>query len=243
MEDNQKKVIYTKEYFYELDASNKLCCDCKCPYPAYISVNIAVTLCGTCASKHIKLGYNISYIRDMNNDWDNYLLTYILLGGNAHFQNFCSEHNIYNLPLELKYTTKIVEYYRLLLKSQVLNTEPPKQIDFPTWNEPCDVNKNNFPEFMNYQIDSQQGLSTAEIYKRKMMNVFGTIGDGVSGAAKKVTQTFKETDFKEKFSEGYEKTKEIGGAVYDKTAPVIKSVASKTMEGIGFLWGKVTGSS
>ena len=96
---------------------------------------------------------------------------------------------------------------------------------------------------MNYQIDSQQGLSTAEIYKRKMMNVFGTIGDGVSGAAKKVTQTIQETDFKEKFSEGYEKTKEIGEVVYDKTAPVIKSVASKTMEGIGFLWGKVTGSS
>ena len=29
------------------------------------------------------------------------------------------------------------------------------------------------------------------------MNVFGTIGDGVSGAAKKVTQTIQETDFKE----------------------------------------------
>ena len=40
-----------------------------------------------------------------------------------------------------------------------------------------------------------------------MMNVFGTIGDGVSGAAKKVTQTIQETDFKEKFSEGYEKAK------------------------------------
>ena len=90
---------------------------------------------------------------------------------------------------------------------------------------------------MNYQIDSQQGLSTTEIYKKRMMNGF-TIGDGVSGAAKKVTQTIQETDFKEKFSEGYEKTKEIGGVVYDKTAPVIKSVASKTMEGIGFLWEK-----
>lgn len=56
MEDNQKKVIYTKEYFYELDASNKLCCDCKCPSPTYISISNAITLCGTCASKHIKLG-------------------------------------------------------------------------------------------------------------------------------------------------------------------------------------------
>ena len=44
-------------------------------------ISNAITLCGTCASKHIKLGYNISYIRDMNNEWDNYLLTYILLGG------------------------------------------------------------------------------------------------------------------------------------------------------------------
>lgn len=59
MEDNQKKVIYTKEYFYELDASNKLCCDCKCPSPTYISISNAITLCGTCASKHIKLGYII----------------------------------------------------------------------------------------------------------------------------------------------------------------------------------------
>ena len=147
------------------------------------------------------------------------------------------------MPLELKYTTKIAEYYRMLLKSQVLNTEPPKEIDIGTWNEPCDVNNSVFPEFMNYKIDSQQGLSTTEIYKRKMMNVFGTIGDGVSGAAKKVTKTIQETDFKEKFSEGYEKTKQIGVVVYDKTAPVIKSVASKTMEGIGFLWGKMTGAS
>ena len=68
-----------------------------------------------------------------------------------------------------------------------------KEIEIYTWNEPCDVNKSSFPEFMNYQIDSQQGLSTTEIYKKRMMNVFGTIGDGVSGAAKKVTQTIQET--------------------------------------------------
>ena len=63
----------------------------------------------------------------MNNEWDNYLLTYILLGGGSRFQNFCAEHNIYNLPLELKYATTIAEYYRMLLKSQVLILSHPKK--------------------------------------------------------------------------------------------------------------------
>ena len=74
-----------------------------------------------------------------------------------------------------------------------------------------------------------------------MMNVLGSIEDNVSGAALKVSQTFKETDFKGKFVEGYEKTKEIGGVVYEKTALVLKNVATKILKGLGFLWEKVTG--
>ena len=54
---------------------------------------------------------------------------------------------------------------------------------------------------------------------------------------------YEETDFKGSFKNGFEKTKEVGGKIYDTTAPVLKSVASKTVSGIGYLFSKVTGKS
>ena len=54
--------------------------------------------------------------------------------------NFCAEHNINNLPQELKYITKIAEHYRLHLKAEVLNQSLPKEIEQSQWTEACDVN-------------------------------------------------------------------------------------------------------
>ena len=47
---------------FEKDYENKVCVECKCPMPSYVSINNAILLCDKCADKHMKLGYNVSKI-------------------------------------------------------------------------------------------------------------------------------------------------------------------------------------
>lgn len=236
-----ENLYHDNDYFYSLDEENNRCVDCGVMNPTYISVNNAVTLCGSCASRHIKLGYNISYIRAMSDEWDNYLTTFILLGGNSKFKKLNNDYGIGSLPLELKYCTKICRFYRLLLKSEVTGTDIPDQVPQEEWTNPINVNNSDYSEFRDYKINANK--STTETIKDKMFGAFSYIGKGVSNTTKKISQKYEETDFKGSFKNGFEKTKEVGGKIYDTTAPVLKSVASKTVSGIGYLFSKVTGKS
>lgn len=102
-------------YLYSLDFENNLCVDCKSAMPQYVSINNAVIICHQCAMKHKSLGYNISYVRDIKSEWDPYLLSYILRGGNGRFIRLIRDFDIESLEIEYKYITKAAEYYRLLV--------------------------------------------------------------------------------------------------------------------------------
>lgn len=102
-------------YLYSLDYENKLCVDCKSAMPQFVSINNAVIICKECAMKHKALGYNISYVREIQDEWDPYLLAFMLRGGNGRFMRLIRNYNIENLAIECKYITKATEYYRLLV--------------------------------------------------------------------------------------------------------------------------------
>ena len=108
-------------YLLEKDYENKICVECKSPMPTFASINNAILMCSNCAEKHKELGYNISYIRALKSDWDQYLLTYLERGGNSRYIRFCKKYDLENMPIEQKLKTKIFEYYRLLVSKYLIN--------------------------------------------------------------------------------------------------------------------------
>lgn len=100
-------------YLYEKDRENKMCVECKVPKPDFASINNGILICNQCAEKLRPLGYNISYIRRLSDDWDQFLLCFMEFGGNSRYIRFLNYNNLNNMSLEEKFKSKIMEYYRL----------------------------------------------------------------------------------------------------------------------------------
>ena len=109
------------KYLLEKDYENKICVECKSPMPTHVSINNAIILCGVCAEKHKQLGYNISYIRELKDEWDQYLLNFLERGGNSRYIRFCNQYDLNQMPIEEKLKTKIMDYYRLLVSKKYFN--------------------------------------------------------------------------------------------------------------------------
>jgi len=116
-EDDQDDI--DNQFLFELysrDTENKVCADCKVPKPTFSSVNHGILICSNCAEKHKKLGFNISYIRDTKAKWDNFLKSFLELGGNFNFSIFCRDKKLEKMEIEVKYKTKIMQFYRKVVR-------------------------------------------------------------------------------------------------------------------------------
>ena len=114
MNDNYQPIEVMHKLF-EKDYENKVCVECKSPMPSYVSINNAILLCDQCAERHMKLGFNVSYVRHLASEWDPYLFSYLERGGNSRFIRLSKTYELDDIPIEQKYKTRIVEYYRLLV--------------------------------------------------------------------------------------------------------------------------------
>lgn len=120
------------------EVNNRICIDCAdlMNEVEYISINNGVFLCKSCALNHKKLDRKISFVRSVNDKWDEYLLLFIIKGGNKRFNSLLDKYNINNTANDLnKYRTKAAEYYRKLLRSEVLGDEPPSELPLVIGNE------------------------------------------------------------------------------------------------------------
>lgn len=95
---------------------NKMCMDCKRPYPLFASINNGVFICESCAEVHKTFGTQISYVRGLKEKWDEYLLSYMNRGGNERFSKMMEDYQIIeDADPFYKYRTKGVENYRLIV--------------------------------------------------------------------------------------------------------------------------------
>lgn len=98
------------------DPLNKMCIDCKKPYPLYASINNGVFICESCSEIHKGMGSHISYVRYLKDKWDEYLLSYMQRGGNRRFLGMVEEYGIVeDVDIAHKYKTKALENYRLIV--------------------------------------------------------------------------------------------------------------------------------
>ena len=113
--DEEYQPMRIMEKLFKANHENRVCVECKSPMPSFVSINNAILLCDACAERHMKLGYNISYVRHLAEDWDAYLFAYLERGGNARFITLSKNYELDDIPIEQKYNTRILEYYRLLV--------------------------------------------------------------------------------------------------------------------------------
>ena len=114
------KPLNVIQHLFDKDYENKTCVHCKSPMPTFASINNAIIICQQCAEKHKELGYNISYVRELKDDWDPYLLSFFEMGGNSRFIRFSRKYELDDMPIEEKFHTKILEYYRLLVNQNII---------------------------------------------------------------------------------------------------------------------------
>ena len=179
-----------KDIILSIDEENNKCADCGKENPSKVSVNQGILLCEGCAAEHEQLGPTISFVRDLSEDFDEYLLNYFTLGGNSKFKKFLQEENVdLSLPINKKYLTKACEFYRINLKRKVQGDQL-KNKNYENPNEILENPENNFPEFENYIIKNQpQGNVTKMAQAKK---VLGNIGSNLFSFGKKMYSGVKQ---------------------------------------------------
>jgi ribosomal protein L37AE/L43A len=184
----KKKSLISKiniQEYYQKQKANQNCADCNLPMPKFVSINNGIFICSNCAKIHQNLGYNISFIRSVEDDFfDPYLTSFLDLGGNS---NFLLNLGIFNInvktPIEIKYKTRACEYYRILLKSKIECDEPPSKPNLENAQKECD-NIEYFPEFKNYvlfrgEIDNNEDESGKFGIKNIVKGSMGLMFNGV----------------------------------------------------------------
>ena len=143
-----------KQTLFSLDKKNSSCNDCGDADVKYVSVNNGITLCELCAQIHKNFGYEISFIRSIEDQFDDYLVGFFIYGGNKKFRK-----KMRNMGVDLDqkkgnlYRTFGADYYRRNLKS-IVKGNSQLDIDFEKANDVMKDETNNFPEFANYVINS-----------------------------------------------------------------------------------------
>lgn len=187
MDKKKEQELRMKTVVYDMDNGNGKCADCNRESMDYASINNGTIICEECAEKHKKLGNGISYLRAFNERWDDYLLNYIRTGGNSRFTHFAKAYHISSMDILLKYKTRASEYYREIIRSEVMGYDPPDNINLNTASEVLEVIENNYPEFENYTFVKHVDLDALEKNIKKEEESKGFFGS-VTGFFGSVTK-------------------------------------------------------
>lgn len=217
MVESDKSKKEEKDYnrmLFAIDEGNKRCVDCSNKTVTHVSINNGVTLCQECATKHSSFGSAISYLRTLDEEWDEYLFNFFIFGSNTKFISSLLLFSIDNtMEIEKKYRTVGCDYYRKSLKSNVLGSKPLDNITFANGSDLLDNPQDEFPEFQDYHLKSKENKTAL----KKLKGFFGKITKTVN--AMKITDKIKTGGVKT-----WDGMKKAGTFVAEKTAPATSKI-------------------
>ena len=182
---------------------NRRCFDCNTKSCQWASVNNGIFLCTNCSGMHRGFGVDKSYIRSIL--WDNWTenqLEFMKKGGNKNLKEFLLNYSYKpnQISKEKFYNSKILHYYRKLLKSKVNGNEldllPPSKEEAFEEIESINLNKEN--NFSSYGSLGQNNLNNND--------------DNIN------------IDYKDSIQEGMSSVKDFFGKAYEGTKNAINKM-------------------
>lgn len=213
---NNEQKLKMRAILFNMDTNNRNCVDCGKASMDYASINNGIVICSSCAKEHKKLGNSISFLRNLGDQWDDYLFNYLKEGGNSRFLQFLKNYKINTKQISEKYKTKGVEYYREILKSEILGYDPPDNIEVKSAGKNMDRKNDVYTEFDYYNFVKHYNKNKKNNFyvrqKKKEINenenkekgFLDSIGDFFSNIQKKVVDianNFEDNDNNNKMDE------------------------------------------
>lgn len=223
MNTNTANSNYAHPEFDELmkDKSNQNCFDCGRGLVSWASVNNSVFLCINCAGIHRGFGVTVSYIRSITIDsWNDNQVSFIKAGGNERLKNLLNMYDVpADFPPENLYKTKLLEYYRNSIKSEVTKGVapiPPKPEEALTSTVKERENTNNYSSVSS---DVEDFGNIKNNYKSEKITKKNSIFSSVTGM----------------LNGAYEKSKQVATNMKDKVVEMdigtkIKTTGAKTVD-------------
>lgn len=227
---------------------NEKCVDCGEEPIKFVSINNSVFICINCIKFHLVLGSDLSYVKNIDDHFDENDIKFLSLGGNSRFLSNLEEYELINKEnpyskdeneIQTKYVFYASEYYRELIKAEVYIGEKPEKPDKELAQSLIEFSVQKQEEGGN---DKEEEAKT----KKNKKDIFGKIGSLFSSAASKTKSAIKKTgekieklEIKDKLQQAGKKTislaKETGKFVKDKAN---KAAHSNFVEsGIGKIKG------
>ena len=163
-EKEEEKSSEKVNIIYTIDEENKKCVDCGAENPKKVSINNGVIICEACAKQHEELGHSISFLKNIDDDFDEFLINFIVMGSNTKFKRFLTQENVdTSLPIKSKYKTQAVNYYRKNLRDKIEGKKETEKT-YKDANELVeDEEENIFPEFNKKYVLKNQVVKKGNV--------------------------------------------------------------------------------
>ena len=177
------------------EPSNRLCFDCKLHRVSWASLNNSIFLCSSCVNLHRKLGANVSTVRSLYIDtWTDEQLKYLQCGGNNRLNELLSiyQGTTIFINLVLFYNSKLLNFHRDSIKSEVTNTKCPVM---PNAEEAFELSEKCDKNLVNELLKKRNWCSLRDIVSDVYSGIKHKAGGAIEGIKEgtnyAINRTFK----------------------------------------------------
>lgn len=213
------------------------CIDCNSEDPRFVSINNSVFVCSRCAGIHLSLGNEVSFIKNVEDQFDEEEVKYIENGGNLRFLTNLQEFELIIIGdhysedeehLKNKYIFTASEYYRQLLRSEIELTDKPEK---PNREQAQTLIEFNSDKLTADKLeDSQKKKGLFEKFSNLFTSAIIKTKTIINGTGKKIEKINLKNKFENAGSKTVAAMKDAGKYIKSKALKVRNTIGAKYVD-------------